>query len=72
MPDDPEVQRRTVRLVTRLGARAPDFATMVARLFEELGDARQSAIWEAVAETSARLLEALAPRHGRLAAKPHP
>ena len=70
MPDDPEVQRRTIRLVIRLGARAPGFATMVARQFDELGDARQSAIWEAVAKTSASLLEALAPRHSRLATRP--
>jgi len=69
MPDDPEIQQRTARLVTRFGARAPGFATMVARQLEELGDARRSAIWDAIAVTSASLLEALSPRHARLAAK---
>lgn len=71
MPDDPEIQRRTVRLVIKLGARAPGFATMVARQFDDLGDARQSEIWEAVAALSSSLLKALSPRHGRLAAPPH-
>jgi len=71
MSDDPEVQRHTVRLVLKLGARAPGFAKMLAQQFDDLGDARQTEIWQAVAAMSANLLQALSPRHGRLAAKPH-
>jgi len=71
MPDDPEVQRHTVRLVIKLGARAPGFATMLARQFDEMGDTRQSEIWEDVAAMSKNLLHALSPRLGHLAAKPN-
>lgn len=71
MPDDPEIQRRSVRLVIRLGTQAPRFASMVARQFDQLGDTRQSEIWESVAALSTSLLDALAPRRDRLVIPPH-